>query len=200
MHNITYKSVGLVVLTGIFSALSAQGLQAAEPARVDGIVKALSVQHPQSAEPRSLNRNQRSVSPVRQVGHSQDKCGCKHKHVYSYSDRAAYSDSNCPQCRSGCRRTAGIGKRGSLREFLRCKFGYFIPTGCGGKGCPPFGHYKMTYAVDPYQFDQRDGQLYGAQGYGVPVAVPLAPNVRHTYNYGWGIPSSRITPVTRIVQ
>tara|TARA_R100001480_G_scaffold97533_1_gene102178 strand:+ start:215 stop:391 length:177 start_codon:yes stop_codon:yes gene_type:complete len=58
----------------------------------------------------------------------------------------------------------------------------------------------MTYAVDPYQFDARDGRLYGAQGYGVPIAVPLAPNVHSTYNYGWGVPSSRLTPVTRIVQ
>jgi hypothetical protein len=25
--------------------------------------------------------------------------------------------------------------------------------------------------------------------------VPLAPNVRHSYNYSWGTPSSRITPM-----
>ncbi len=82
-------------------------------------------------------------------------------------------------------------------EWFRCKFGYFVPTGCCGKGCPPIGHYNMVYPVDPNHFDQRDGQVYAAQGYGGPVSVPLAPVVNHTYNYGWGVPSSRLTPVSR---
>lgn len=175
MHKLTYKIAGIVAVAGIVTVLSAQGLQAGEPG--------------------NLKLNQKA-SPIKQVGYYHDKCNCKQKHVYSYTNGAACPDGNCPHCRT----SAGIGKRGSLREFFRCKFGYFIPTGCGGKGCAPIGHYKMTYAVDPYYFDGRDGQLYGAQGYGVPVAVPLAPTVRQTYNYGWGIPSSRITPVTRIVQ
>ncbi len=81
-------------------------------------------------------------------------------------------------------------------QIARCKFGYFIPTGCGGAGCPPFGMYRMVYPVDPAHFDQRDGQVYAAAGYGGPVAVPLAPNVEHTYNYGWGLPSSRLTPIS----
>ncbi|QDV48099.1 hypothetical protein [Gimesia fumaroli] len=180
MHNFTYKLAGLLAVAGICTVLSAQNLQAGEPG--------------------SLKISQKAGAPIKQVGYINDKCGCKQNHVYSYSNGPAYAGGGCPSCRAGSRTSAGIGKRGSLREFLRCKFGYFIPTGCGGKGCAPFGHYKMTYAVDPYQFDPRDGQLYGAQGYGVPVAVPLAPNVRHTYNYGWGVPSSRLTPVTRIVQ
>lgn len=46
-----------------------------------------------------------------------------------------------------------------------------------------------------YHCDPRDTRLYSAQGYDVPVAVPLAPNVKHTYNYGWGIPSSRLVRV-----
>ena len=33
----------------------------------------------------------------------------------------------------------------------------------------------------------------------VPVAMPLAPNVEHQYNYGWGIPSSRLTPISRFI-
>ncbi|QDU00430.1 hypothetical protein V6x_01030 [Gimesia chilikensis] len=177
MHKLTYKIAGLVAVAGIMTVLSAQGLHAGEPG--------------------SLKLNQKQAAPIQQVGHLNDKCGCKHNHVYSYSNGATYSGGgDCPHCRT----SAGIGKRGSLREFFRCKFGYFIPTGCGGKGCAPIGHYKMTYAVDPYYFDGRDGQLYGAQGYGVPVAVPLAPTVRQTYNYGWGVPSSRITPISRIVQ
>lgn len=80
-------------------------------------------------------------------------------------------------------------------RWARCKFGYFVPTGCGGAGCPPFGVYRMVYPADPSYFDGRDGQVYAAQGYGGPVSVPLAPNVFHTYNYGWGVPSSRLTPV-----
>jgi hypothetical protein len=61
------------------------------------------------------------------------------------------------------------------------------------KGC-----YYMAYPVNPYHFDQRDGRIYAAQGYGQPVGVPLAPNVQHTYNYGWGLPSSRLSPVSRM--
>ncbi len=80
-------------------------------------------------------------------------------------------------------------------QWARCKFGYFVPTGCGAKGCPPIGHYGMVYPVDPNYFDARDGQVYAAPGVGGPVSVPLAPVVNHTYNYGWGIPSSRLTPV-----
>ena len=180
MHQLTYKFAGFLAVAGICTVLSVQNLHAGEPG--------------------SLKINQKSATPIQQVNYNKSDCNCKHNHVYSYSNGPAYGGSayggNCPHCRT----SAGIGKRGSLREFLRCKFGYFIPTGCGGKGCAPIGHYKMTYAVDPYQFDPRDGQLYGAQGYGVPIAVPLAPNVRHTYNYSWGVPSSRLTPVTRIVQ
>jgi len=82
-------------------------------------------------------------------------------------------------------------------DYFRCKFGYFIPTGAGGAGVPFAGKYSRVYPQDPYYFDQRDGQAWGAQGYGVPIAVPLAPVVGHTYNYGWGTPSSRLTPVSR---
>ncbi|MEZ5943259.1 MAG: hypothetical protein R3C18_17840 [Planctomycetaceae bacterium] len=85
-------------------------------------------------------------------------------------------------------------------QIARCKFGYFIPTGCGGAGCSPFGAYRMVYPVDPSHFDQRDGQVYAASGYGGPVAVPIAPNVEHTYNYGWGMPSSRLTPISHPLQ
>lgn len=83
-----------------------------------------------------------------------------------------------------------------FNAYLRCKFGYFIHDGCGGAGCKPFGHYSVVYPVDPCYADARDGQVYAAQGVNGPVSVPLAPNVRHTYNYGWGVPSSRLTPVS----
>jgi len=90
--------------------------------------------------------------------------------------------------------------RDPMLEYLKCKFGFLIPTGCGGAGCPPFGKYARVYPQDPSYFDQRDGQAYGASGYGVPVSVPLAPVVGHTYNYSWGTPSSRLTPVSRLAQ
>ena len=85
----------------------------------------------------------------------------------------------------------------AMCDYFRCKFGYFIPTGAGGAGVPWVGKYSRVYPQDPHYFDQRDGQAYAAQGYGAPIAVPLAPVVGHTYNYGWGIPSSRLTPVSR---
>jgi hypothetical protein len=86
----------------------------------------------------------------------------------------------------------------NLSGWHRDKFGYFYPTGCCGTGCPIYGTYNMVYSVDPQYFDERDGKLYSAQGHGVPMAVPLAPTVRHSYNYGWGIPSSRRTPISRV--
>lgn len=70
-------------------------------------------------------------------------------------------------------------------------FGWMVPSGC----CPPFGKYHVTYANDPGYADSRDGQVYGAQGYGTHMNVPLAPNVRQSYNYSWGTPASRITPI-----
>lgn len=81
-------------------------------------------------------------------------------------------------------------------QYLRCKFGFLIHDGNGGVGSPLFGHYSIVYPVDPGYFDGRDGQVYAAQGYGGAVSVPLAPTVRHAYNYSWGVPSSRLTPVS----
>lgn len=86
----------------------------------------------------------------------------------------------------------------SMMQYFRCKFGYFIPTGNGGAGAPFMGTYARVYPQDPSYFDQRDGQLWAAQGYGTPVAVPLAPVVGHQYNYSWGVPSSRLTPISRL--
>ena len=80
--------------------------------------------------------------------------------------------------------------------WFRCKFGYFFPNGSGGKGSALVGHYSMVYPVNPGYQDPRDCNVYSAQGYYGPVAVPLAPVVNHTYNYGWGVPSSRLTPVS----
>jgi hypothetical protein len=81
---------------------------------------------------------------------------------------------------------------------VQCVFGYLIPTGCCGEGCPPFGTYTRVYAYDPYYTNNSDTQLYGAAGYGMPIAVPLAPVVGHQYNHSWGLPASRLTPVSNV--
>ena len=84
-------------------------------------------------------------------------------------------------------------------NWFRCKFGYFFPSGTCGKGSAICGKYSMVYPVNPEYSDPRDSGVYAAQGYYGPVAVPLAPVVHHTYNYGWGVPSSRLTPVGNYV-
>lgn len=81
------------------------------------------------------------------------------------------------------------------QKLANCLFGWMVPSGCCGQGCPPFGKYHVTYANDPNYADSRDGMVYGAHGYGTHLSVPLAPNVRHSYNYSWGTPASRITPM-----
>ncbi|MCA9035789.1 MAG: hypothetical protein KDA91_11700 [Planctomycetaceae bacterium] len=84
-------------------------------------------------------------------------------------------------------------KNARLADHL---FGWMIPSGCCGKGCPPVGKYNITYADQPGYADSRDGQMYAAQGYGIPMTVPLAPNVHQQYNYSWGVPSSRLTQIS----
>lgn len=74
-------------------------------------------------------------------------------------------------------------------------FGWMIPSGCGGQGAPLAGKYHMVYAEQPSWIDPRDTQIYAAQGYGMPMTVPLAPNVNHAYNYSSGIPASRVTTI-----
>jgi len=51
-----------------------------------------------------------------------------------------------------------------------------------------------VYPAIGYYYDVRDTQTYAAQGYHVPVTVPIPPITR-AYNYGWGIPSTRLSPV-----
>ncbi len=136
-----------------------------------------------------------------------------------YCPQPAFSLHDCPgkaafdgwmmgQCASHRMRShdAAAHLRSGLHEecheksaWARCKFGYFIPSGSCGKGTPPIGHYSMVYPVNPQHFDGRDGQVYAAQGYAGPVSIPMAPVVNHSYNYGWGMPSSRLTPISHPV-
>jgi hypothetical protein len=117
-----------------------------------------------------------------------------------------------PNCQCGKSMGYGIcGKCGRHGEIFGnglcghcCGCGIPIPClgipvpGCFGYGALG-GCYGRVYAVNPYYHDFRDGAVYAAQGYNAPIAVPLAPNVDYQYNYGWGIPSSRLTPVSRVV-
>lgn len=82
--------------------------------------------------------------------------------------------------------------------YFKSKFGCLTPTGNGGVGSPHIGKYSRVYPQDVNHFDQRDGQLWAAPGYGAPMAVPLAPTVGHAYNYSWGIPASRLTPISNV--
>ena len=80
------------------------------------------------------------------------------------------------------------------------KLNYFKPRGNCGYGAPPFGQYERIYAAQPDYWDPRDSRIYSAASTGVPTAVPLPPNVRYQYNYSWGTPSSRLTPVSSLVR
>ena len=118
-----------------------------------------------------------------------DDCRCRNgnhcRHCPHYSD----DDGHCGIC---------LPALPCLALPLPCLPGVPCLAGLGGSG-PIAGCYGRVYAVDPYYHDFRDGAVYAAQGYNAPISVPLAPNVNHTMNYGWGIPSSRMTPVSRVV-
>jgi hypothetical protein len=89
--------------------------------------------------------------------------------------------NGCDNCRHGL--------LGSCCLFQCCHCGWrFLDAHC----------YCMTYAVSPWYCDPRDGRVYSAYGWGAPMTVPLAPTVTNQYNYGWGIPSGRLTPISRV--
>ena len=118
--------------------------------------------------------------------------------------------NSCDSCQDPC--YGGRGRNGrkcrdgrnpsyaeKCKESNNCLcdrlFGWMIPSGNCGQGSPWLGKYHMTYADQPSYIDPRDTQLYAAQGYGMPMTVPLAPNVHHAYNYSSGMPASRITHI-----
>lgn len=119
---------------------------------------------------------------------------CRRLRTRSYICRAHDHEEWC-KCRDdrACERRERFGN-----WLMHSRLNYFIPRGCCGKGCPPIGCYTMVYPVDPWYGDCRDGSIYAAEGQGGPVSVPLAPVIRHTFNYGWGVPSSRLTPVSHL--
>lgn len=90
---------------------------------------------------------------------------------------------------------SGSGSSGGQTLF-DALFGCLSPTGACNQGAPPIGKYSITYANNPSYADARDGQAWAAQGYGMPMTVPIAPVVRYTYNYSHGTPASRLTPTS----
>lgn len=101
----------------------------------------------------------------------------------TYSD--ACDDYWCDQCR--CRHS-----RRAMRRNAAC-----YRRGCRNGHCPG-GHClggKCYRPVDGYYNDPRDSEVYSAVGYNIPVSVPLAPVVKYQYNYGWGLPSTRLVQV-----
>ncbi len=81
----------------------------------------------------------------------------------------------------------------ALNAQLHAKLAYFVPSGCGGAGCPPIGFYNLVYPANPWHIDRRDTQIYANPATGVPMVVPLPPNVEHVMHYSDDTPSSRLT-------
>ena len=100
------------------------------------------------------------------------------------------------QYKSDCRRAY---RNHVLAAHFHNKFNYFTPSGSCGEGAPLWGHYKRVYAAEPHYSHPSDSQVYASPMTGHPSAVPLPPNVHHQYNYSWGSPSSRLTPVSNII-
>jgi len=112
------------------------------------------------------------ATPARSGWWSDFKCKCRGEKTDDCPAEEAVDD--CPEDVQDCPR----------ERRQRCRR-------CHGRGCrfccgPCFVPTNALYC------DFRDRQLYAAEGFGDPVTVPLAPVCR-SFNYGWGIPSSRLT-------
>ena len=81
----------------------------------------------------------------------------------------------------------------SISNWVYVRLGLYTPASIHTS---PIGTYRMVYPVNPGYNDPHDARVYGVQGVGIPIVVPLAPVVRSSYNYGSGLPASRLTPVS----
>jgi hypothetical protein len=121
-------------------------------------------------------------------------------------DSGGCDSGGCQSCPCGCCGTdSGTAFSCILRMFgcstargCTCDYCEYCGKGTGhcNQGSPLFGHYQITYANQPSYADARDGQAWGARGYGMPITVPTAPVVRYSYNYSHGTPASRLTPLS----
>lgn len=131
------------------------------------------------------------------------RIGSLSEHISSGWDSCRYCGRRCQNwCCCDCEQFFARNRHNSeiIHAHTKGKLAYFIPMGNGGEGVPNVGWYHHVYAADPGYFDPRDGGVYAAQGYGVPISVPLPPTVRHTMNYSAGMPASRLTPISNVVQ
>lgn len=93
----------------------------------------------------------------------------------------------CNGCGHDC-----AAKRAECGHRFRCSMAWLKPLTYWDAGCQ-----TDIIALNPGYAHPNDlHQGYAAQGYGGPVSIPQAPNVRANFNYGWGIPSSRLTPTS----
>ena len=183
MRTITWSLAGVILSVGLLLCFSPGSTRAGDNPS-PGVVRI--TDHSASQAPTAMTGNT-ATGPVLELSGNPLVDRWRMARFDRQIERQAQSE--CDECQGG----DGRPERSSCRE----RFGYFVPTGGCGEGVPCMRHYAMDYAVNPEYFDQRDGQLFSAPGYGAPMAVPLAPNVGYTYNHGWGIPSSRLTPVSR---
>ncbi|MFM8478443.1 MAG: hypothetical protein ACKOEO_21870 [Planctomycetaceae bacterium] len=114
-------------------------------------------------------------------------------HWFGGQGAAVCHNCQCNPCR--CNGGYGPGFVDYGDRVFSCLFGWALPSGACGQGLPLVGKYHMVYADQPGYVNPADTRLYSAQGYGMPMTVPLAPTVNYQYNYSSGIPASRITPI-----
>lgn len=177
----TYWTSCLFAVCGLFVAISAQAAESTE-----GIVRV--TDRPQRT---TTNHNeevrQLTFAPVPPAPTPIPETKTAPAPQAATAGQSYASGCGCAHCRSShhC-------QHGCKHKKVRYKHHHF-------RGNRPalFGIYGVTYPVTPYRVDPRDTRVYSAQGYGMPMAVPLAPNVRYSYNYSSGIPSSRLTPISR---
>jgi hypothetical protein len=118
-------------------------------------------------------------------------CGTDGESVLSHMFGGSIRRCTCDYCEY-CGKGTGHG----CKTLFGCLFGSMVPSGHSNQGSPLLGHYQITYANQPSYADARDGQAWGARGYGMPITVPTAPVVRYSYNYSHGTPASRLTPLS----
>lgn len=112
---------------------------------------------------------------------------------FGYTGRECCSKLGCRwQDRWRDWRQGAAERRANFGARFRCSMGFLRPLTYWD-----IGFQKDAIAVDPNYAHPADvGGYYAAQGYGVPVTVPLPPSVRDGYNYSWGLPGSRLTPLS----
>lgn len=111
----------------------------------------------------------------------------------TYTPRECCSPLGCRlQCRTHLFLERSAVRRDALGRHLRCALAPLRPLTYWDAG-----YQNDVIALNPGYTDPRDGQTFAAQGYGIPISVPLAPVVGDQYNYSWGLPSSRLTPIAR---